>query len=109
MTTPLPDGWLELGGCTETRSIDGSKWLHLSDDNSAELRESSRNKEQLSKGVWSFDPAEKRYVVTIDGAAMHYLLLDAHDIPGCMLVKGTFGRANLRQSWFSRPTAPAMM
>jgi hypothetical protein len=21
--TPLPDGWLELGGCTETRSIDG--------------------------------------------------------------------------------------
>jgi hypothetical protein len=107
MVSEPPTGWLDLLSCTETRSFDGTKWLSLSEDKSAELHESLRTEshgkaaQRLSRGGWTYDPATKRYAITIDGATTSYLLLNEEDIPGCMLVQGTLSEANLLQSWFA--------
>ena len=101
-----PMGWLELLGCTGTRSLDGTKWLSLSDDKSAELREllpakkHEKSKERLSNGEWNYDEASKKYIVSINGETTSYSLFSENDIPGCILVKGDFNAANLAESWF---------
>jgi len=103
----LPAEWLDLRGCTETRSFDGTKWLSLSEDKKAELQESLRTElygkaaQRSSKGEWSYDPSSKRYAVTINGGTTSYLLFNEPDIPGCMLVKRTLSEANLLESWFA--------
>ena len=102
-----PMGWLELSGCTGTRSFDGTKWLSLSDDKSAELREllparkHEKSKERLSRGEWNYDEASKKYIVSINGETTSYSLLSESDVPGCILVKGNFNAANLAESWFA--------
>lgn len=97
-----PAGWLDLLGCTETRSFDGTKWLSLSEDRTAALHEQlGKPTEQLSKGEWSYDETAKTYAITINGQMTNYFVFNQQDIPGCMLVRGNLNEANLLESWFA--------
>jgi hypothetical protein len=97
--------WLDLLGCTDTRSLDGKRQLSLSEDKSAKLIETTwtegKASQRTAKGNWSYDPTVKRYVVIINGATTGYLLANDGRLQGCMLVKGTLGDANLLESWFA--------
>jgi hypothetical protein len=106
---PLTIGWHDLSGCAVTRSFDGTKWLLLSNDQSAELRElkqSNEGQDRLSKGAWSYDEAKDQYAVTINGETTSYLLFLQDDINTCILLKGDFTSVNLRESWFTTMGGP---
>jgi hypothetical protein len=106
---PLETGWFDLSSCAVTRSFDGTKWLLLSDDRSAELRESKKSEEgkgPLSKGEWRYDEATTQYAITINGETTSYSLFSTDDINTCMLVKGDIASADLRESWFTTISSP---
>lgn len=104
---PPPAGWLDLLGCTYTRSLDGTKFLSLGDDNGVELQEpappdkSGISKNLRTNGQWTYDEATKKYVVTVKGETTAYSLLNQDDIATCVLVKGAMTAADLSGSWFS--------
>jgi hypothetical protein len=105
---PPAAGWMELGSCTFTRSFDGRRQMSLEDDQSAEVREpslppqqSKEGDERVSKGRWSYDETSKQYAVTVSGETTNYSLLSQDGIETCILVKGSFEAADLRESWFS--------
>ena len=82
--------------------------MALKDDQSAEVHEpsppvqqSKEGDERVSTGRWSYDEASKQYAVTVSGQTTNYSLLSQDGIETCMLVKGVFEAANLRESWFS--------
>ncbi len=106
---PLETGWFDLSSCAVTRSFDGTKWLSLSDDRSAELRESKKSeegKDRLSKGEWRYDEATTQYAITINGKTTSYSLFSTDDINTCMLFKGDIASADLRESWFTTMGSP---
>jgi hypothetical protein len=103
----LPAGWLDLSSCSFTRSFDGTKWLTLADDQSAQSREAlspeqgkARN-ERVSTGKWSYDETSKQFSVTLNGETTDYTLLSQDGVATCILVKGGLSNANLRESWFA--------
>ena len=105
---PLAAGWMELGSCTFTRSFDGRRQMALNDDQSVEVREpsppvqqSKEGAERVSTGRWSYDKMSKQYAVTVLGETTNYSLLSQDGIETCILVKGSFEAADLRESWFS--------
>ena len=103
----LPAGWLDLSPCSFTRSFDGTKWLTLADDQSAELREAlspeqgKAGNERVSTGKWSYDETSKQYSVTLNDEATDYTLLSQDGVATCILVKGGLSNADLRESWFA--------
>jgi hypothetical protein len=82
--------------------------MALKDDQSAEVhepsppvRQSKEGDERVSIGRWSYDEASKQYAITVRGQTTNYSLLSHDGIETCMLVKGLFEAANLRESWYS--------
>jgi hypothetical protein len=82
--------------------------MTLKDDQTAEVREPSqpaqqgnKENERASKGRWSYDETSEQYDVTVGGKTTNYSLLSQDGIETCILVKGVFEAANLRESWFS--------
>ena len=58
----LPAGWLDLSSCSFTRSFDGTKWLTLADDQSAELREAlspEQGKAMCERMRFGIEPSPK--------------------------------------------------
>ena len=99
---------MELGSCTFTRSFDGRRQMALNDDQSVEMREpsppvqqSKEGAEHISTGRWSYDKMSKQYAVTVLGETTNYSLMSQDGIETCILVKGSFEAADLRESWFS--------
>jgi len=105
-THPQPPGWSDLISCSSTVSIDGARSLDLGVDHSANVTEfppeqSKDVKVKRTSGTWSYDETAKQYSITITGETANYLLLSQDSMEGCILVKGSFDNANLRESWFS--------
>jgi hypothetical protein len=105
-TEPLPAGLADLWDCADMVSLDGTKELKFFDDWRAVMYDKAKRNERgkylVVEGTWSFDENTKLYTVTLNGESAAYSMAE----PGggdCMLVKGDFGAANLRESWFRKP------
>jgi hypothetical protein len=100
----FPMGWTELGGCVATTSLDGKRWLTLTDDQTAELTEVPRPESdkniRVTFGKWSYDGDSKKYAITFNNETTNYLLLSRNDVATCILLKGDLDAANLLESWF---------
>ncbi len=76
--------------------------MALEDDQSVEVwQQAKKGDERISKGRWTYDETSKQYAVTVSGETTNYSLLSQDGIETCILVKGAFEAANLRESWFS--------
>ena len=104
--TPEPvQGWDELGSCSDSISLDGTKELLLEADGSARILNNSPVKEgedagdRGADGDWRLTPSWKHYAVTIGAQTTSYLLVSPSENI-CILIAGDVAAADLRASWF---------
>jgi hypothetical protein len=101
----FPAGWIDLAACSDAISLDGTRQLALSEDQTAEMTETTSQtegkNERKTRGKWSYDETAKKYGITFNDETTSYSLLSKDHIATCILVKGDFGSGNLLESWFA--------
>jgi hypothetical protein len=106
-------GWDDLILCSNVTSLDETKTLDLDEDHRAVLNGTpALNAPQNApppkvEGTWSFDPTSKQYSITIGGVTNVYSLVNPLSIETCMLIKGSIGAADMRDSWFATRDDPS--
>ena len=101
VTAPWPLGFenLVLAGCADTGSMDGTKELHLLENQGAIFYDKSikdgSGKYHTIDGTWMFDETAKRYAVTLDGVVTAYSIVAPERTGICMLIKGKHDAADL--------------
>jgi hypothetical protein len=106
---PAPEpvaGWDELGSCSQTISLDGTKELFLDPqgqarifDNAPLMKEGEPPLDRGGDGYWRLGPSGKQYAVTIAGETKNYFLVSPSENI-CVLIAGDVAAADLRASWF---------
>jgi hypothetical protein len=101
-----PPGWENLlgAGCTDTGSIDGTKELHLFDNQKAVLYVKEGRGTHRTDGSWVLDTTDNRYSVTLGETLTSYSIVAPERSGVCMLIKGEPNAADLRASWFALST-----
>ncbi len=106
---PWPAGWADLLNCDDMASLDGTKELKFFDDRRAVMYDKAKRNERgkylVVDGTWSYDELTKPYTVTLNGESATYSIAEPAG-GNCMLVNGTLGATNLRESWFPKPIGP---
>ena len=101
---PWPAGWADVLSCAYTVSFDGAKELELFDNQQVVMYDKSKKTERgkylAVNGTWGFDEITKLYTVTLNGESATYSIAEPNG-GTCMLVKGDFSAANLRESWIA--------
>jgi hypothetical protein len=91
--TAVMPGWLQLGACRETSSLDGSRTLDLFSDGRATLTEG----DATIDGQWTFE--NETYRLSFPRSQRLYIQQVAEGV-SCMLLVGTLESADLRLSFF---------
>jgi hypothetical protein len=97
-----PAGWVQLGECAFTKSLDGKKVLKLLYDGSAQLLDALANdaKERRAIGAWTYDEVTRSYSITLNNTTRSYSLVSPEFLSTCILFSGSIDVAKLRDSWF---------
>jgi hypothetical protein len=101
--TPWPLGFAELiaAGCADTGSLDGTRELHLLDNQQSVLYVKDGAGAHHTVGTWSFDQTTKQYSIVIDNAPIAYSMIAPERTGICMLINGESSAADLQASWFA--------
>jgi hypothetical protein len=100
-------GWEELGSCSETISLDGSRSLSLHSDGRVSFARTSAQTEKaardnaIERGNWKYDETSKRYLITRGEDAAPYSLVSSDEASVCILISGSPTSADLTSSWFA--------